>query len=333
MAFRSVLGFVLCSLVVACTESDSPGAGSPDSGLPGTGGTAGTAGAAGGPQAGSGGTGGTAGMAGGPAGSGGTGGSAGGPFLVLQRTYFPVDRPTDDYFSGFGIKPLTIVYQNEFGCPPNNEATTRAASLKYQNEGYDHRVFLDDECIPPEKFDTKVAGTTDKIATDNMNAMRNTVLWFKDESPGLKVGVYSYAPLPVETHYKGPGDYNESTYKALNDLMQPLADSMDFLSPSIYSTYADVSGWEWKARVMIGEARRLANGKPVYAFISPEYYRVPGQTGMVSHDYWKGVLETTKDAGAKGAVIFIWSDAVTVPVWDSNAGWWTATKEFMQANQ
>ena len=53
---------------------------------------------------------------------------------------------------------------------------------------------------------------------------------------------------------------------------------------------------------------------------------------MVSHDYWKSVLQTVKDAGANGAVIFIWGDNAGGPAWDSNAGWWTATKEFMQEN-
>jgi hypothetical protein len=253
-------------------------------------------------------------------------------FLVLQRTYFTSNRPTDAYFSGFGIKPLTIVYENEFGCPPNNEAQTRAASQTYQNQGYNHMIFLNDECVPPEQFDTNFAGVTVASATANMQQMKSTVSWFKNESPGIKVGVYSYAPLPVDIHYSGPQDYSESTYRGLNNLMQPLADSMDFLSPSLYCNYADVTGWEWEARVMIGEAKRLAKGKPVYAFISPQYYMVSGQTGMVSHDYWKSVLQTIKDAGANGTIIFVWNDNSGGPAFDPNAGWWTATKEFMQEN-
>ena len=56
-----------------------------------------------------------------------------------------------------------------------------------------------------------------------------------------------------------------------NDQLRPLAGAVDILFPSLYTFYTDQGGWVRYAYAQIAEARRNANGKPVYVFYGQQY--------------------------------------------------------------
>ncbi len=244
-----------------------------------------------------------------------------GSFLMLQRNYFGGSRPPDSYFQGFGIQTITPVYQNEFGCPPFVQATVQAAAAAHAGDGNKY-VFLNDECVDITRLDEAVVGRS--TATAKMNDMKQLYVWYK-AATSQTVGLYSYVPELIDIHWPGPSTYDPAAYQAINNVLQPLADAVDYLAPSIYCTSADTATMAWKIRTMVGEAVRLARGKPVYPFISPQYYH--SDRTLVPYSYWKMVLNTARASGASGAILFVWQP---IP-WDSTAGWWTAMKEFMGA--
>jgi hypothetical protein len=58
----------------------------------------------------------------------------------------------------------------------------------------------------------------------------------------------------------------------------------------LYTFYADRQGWVAYAIAQISEARRKAKGKPVYAFIWPQYHESNQLLGgqFLDADYWGG---------------------------------------------
>ena len=86
---------------------------------------------------------------------------------------------------------------------------------------------------------------------------------------------------------------------------------------------------------MVTEARRLAKGKKVIAFIAPGYHPsgdLPHQ--YASYDVWKNVLHVIKDsAKADGFIMFAGLNALGDQYSDwprvDTSGWWRATKEFL----
>ncbi len=239
-------------------------------------------------------------------------------FLLLQRTYFGTGRPSDAQFLSYGISPAAAVYQDEFGCPPPNQSTIQAAATTHLGDG--KYVFLNDECLDVSQYDYLIVGAP--TATANINDMVQTYRWYKTMT-SQTVGLYSYVPETIDYHWVSPSGYDAGTYAALNNFLQPIADAEDYIAPSIYNTITDSATMQWKVETMTREAVRVAKGKPVYPFISPQYYYSDMTT--VPYGYWKMVLNTLKSSGASGAIIFVWQAIA----WDENAGWWTATKEFL----
>ena len=249
-------------------------------------------------------------------------------FLVLGELFF-TNQPDNSYFEGYGIEHDHVAYQAQLGAPAV-EGMVRAEALKSLGESYNGIVQMDYEYYGP---DARLMGN----AKAHAEALKlcETLRWFKSEEPTLSVAFFEMVPLTDLDAYLNPTDF--AAWKAANDQLQVLADSVDYLCPSLYAYYADTAQYIGYATAVIREAKRMAKGKPVYPYISPHY--MPGLTGMppsdssghdVSHDYFATILRAITNAGADGAIIF----AGTYPtfgnhVWDSSAGWWTATKEFL----
>ena len=240
-------------------------------------------------------------------------------FFMLQRMYWGTGRPTDAYFQDFGINPLTVVYQDETGCPPFVQATVQAAAAAHAGDGHQY-ANVDMECLDASLYDSVVVGAS--TAKSNMNDVKQMYNWYK-AATSQTVGLYGFTPEEVDIHWVSPTGFNLSEYQTINNVMQPLADAEDYLSPSIYTTITDSVAMQWKVQIMTQEAVRLAKGKPVYPFISPQYYS--SDMTLVSYGFWKMILNTLKSSGASGAIVFVWQPIT----WDSTAGWWTATKEFI----
>jgi hypothetical protein len=249
-------------------------------------------------------------------------------FLVLGELFYQ-NQPDDSYFEGYGIEHDHVAYQAQLGAPAV-ESMVRAEALKSLGKSYNGIVQMDYEYYGP---DARLMGN----AKAHAQALKlcETLRWFKSEEPTLSVAFFEMVPLTDLDAYLNPSDF--AAWNAANDQLQVLADSVDYLCPSLYAYYADTAQYVGYATAVIREAKRMAKGKPVYPYISPHY--MPALTGMpasdssghdVSHDYFATILRAIKNAGADGAIIF----AGTYPtfgnhIWDSSAGWWTATKEFL----
>jgi hypothetical protein len=144
------------------------------------------------------------------------------------------------------------------------------------------------------------------------------------------IGIYGLPPIIDYWRAVQPRNSQQfMAWQAANDVVAPLVDSVDALFPSLYTFYDDQNGWETYARANVAEARRLAKGKPVYAFILMVYHdsnpTLRGQ--LIPQDYWQRQLRVLSQV-ADGVVI--WGGYKLN--WDEEAGWWLATKDFLQAN-
>jgi len=159
-----------------------------------------------------------------------------------------------------------------------------------------------------------------------------TVLrWFKATQPAEIVGYYGVVPTrdywrAVKEPSTHGGQAGYEAWQAENDRLRPLADAVDVLFPSIYTFYPDREGWKLYAAAQIAESRRLASGKPVYAFLWPQYHdsnRILGEQ-YLPPDYWRMELEFLREH-ADGVVIWGgWQQQ-----WDEDAPWWVETKAFL----
>jgi hypothetical protein len=243
-------------------------------------------------------------------------------FLVLGE-FFYKGQPADSSFERMGIHMTHVVYQDQLGSP-SNESMVRAQARASVGRGYNNMVQMDQEY-----WDTGATRVGITAAHANARKLCETFRWFKSEEPTLSVGFYSLVPTTDLYAYLRPTTF--AAWQRGNDALQILADSVDYLCPGIYAYYADTAQYAGYARAIIAEAKRLARGKPVYPFVSP-YFHPSGNHPKqeVTQDYFARILKTTIEAGANGVIIF----AGTTPdygdsLWDDNAGWWTATKEFL----
>lgn len=246
------------------------------------------------------------------------------PFIIFDGTLYS-NKPD---FSAYGVQPITIVYAGKFGADwykssnrlPSIEAV-EAVAQEAREKGF--TVVLDIEHWPLKGLP--------ELVEDSKKKYKTVLEWFKSAAPGLTVGYYGAMPLrDYWRAIKGPVDPDYHSWQGDNDQIAPLAD-VDALFPSLYTFYPDQVGWKKYAIAQIEEARRHAGGKPVYAFLCPQYHdsnRILGGQ-YVSQAYWKLQLETTRQY-ADGIVIWGGWGANNRPAeWDESAGWWQVTKEFL----
>jgi hypothetical protein len=149
---------------------------------------------------------------------------------------------------------------------------------------------------------------------------------------GFSGPVGYYGVIPIIDYWRAIGLPNSKPYQAWqaeNDLFQPVADAVDVLFPSLYTFYDDQSGWTKYAIANLSEARRLARGKPIYAFIWPQYHDSNPKLGLtfIPGKFWTLQLQTLAKY-ADGVVIWGgWQK-----VWDERSEWWQATRQFMRTS-
>jgi hypothetical protein len=248
-------------------------------------------------------------------------------FTVLQEFFF-LSQPPDSFFEGFGIKSDFVIYGSWVGNPPK-ENLVRSTVLRAADQPlYEGMLQYNLECW---ETDYRIVGS----AQAQINALlyAQTIKWAKSQEPGLKIGLYSQVPVTDLYAYTSPSKLAE--WQQGGDILQPLADVLDYLCPSAYCYYDDSTQYGGYATAMVVEAKRLAKGKKVYPFVSPQYHPSgdhPNQ--FVSKAYFAKVLRTIKEAGADGVIIWGGNMAMgkTMSTWDPNAGWWQAVKEFMASN-
>ena len=246
------------------------------------------------------------------------------PFIVFDATLYK-DKPS---FSDYPVlRPITVLYewplfltgQSSTGMPSEQKVRSVVKELGAGSEP----VVLDIERWPLKGDAQAVKTSVSKLLT--------VLSWIKDEMPHAKIGTYGTVPLPDYWRaIRGQTNAEFQVWQQDNDRLDELLPHMDALYPSIYTFYSDRQGWVTYAIAQIGEARRKAKGKPVYAFLWPQYHESNHLIGLkpIEPDYWELQLNTVFQY-ADGVVIWGGWGKHEPESWNENAPWWQVTKRFM----
>lgn len=180
-----------------------------------------------------------------------------------------------------------------------------------------------------------IAAASNKTVDASMNKMIHIITTSRKANPNVKYGYYGCVPL---RDYWSPVKNKPELikkWKEANDYLKPLADSVDVICPSLYAFYNDYDAWVKYAKANIEEAKRLANGKPVYAFLWPKYHNSNKESGkkFIEKEFWKLQLETVYNSGIDGVIIWDSSMVTNNPedkVWDPSREWWKETVSFLK---
>jgi hypothetical protein len=246
------------------------------------------------------------------------------PFVVFDATLYK-NKPS---LGAYHVRPITVLYESRLfaanqspaAMPP--EAIVR--SLAYELRGSPDPVVIDIERWPLKGDGPTVQSTVGKFLS--------VLSWGKSEASSVPFGVYGTVPVP--DYWRAIRNSESAEFRSWqqdNDRLEGISDRVDALFPSIYTFYPDRQGWVTYAIAQIAEARRKAKGKPVYAFLWPQYHESNLLLGLrpLDQDYWELQLNTVAQH-ADGAVIWGGWGANGPEPWNEEAPWWQVTKRFMR---
>jgi hypothetical protein len=238
-------------------------------------------------------------------------------FPILERLRF--EGAPD--FSTFGIEPITVLGDVNLGYEGVPENDRIAAVLKT-----DERSDIIVVNIERWRLDTPEQRS---VALRNFET---TLERFRKVDQKVKLGIYSM--VPVRDYWRAIGSRGSKAYQAWQDentQMKRLADMVDVLFPSLYTFYDDPENWLRYAEANLSEARRVADGKPVYCFLWPQFH---GSLEPIPGNLWRLQLETCYRL-ADGIVM--WGamkpegSSTGRPHWEPNAAWWLETVSFVES--
>ena len=246
------------------------------------------------------------------------------PFVVFDGTLFK-NKPS---LVPHHVRPITLLYESRLfvanqsadAVPP--EAIVR--SLAHELRSSPEPAVLDIERWPLTGDGLTVQSTVGKFLS--------VLSWAKGEAPNVRFGLYGTVPVPDYWRaIRDPVSEEFRSWQQDNDRLEAVSDRVDALFPSIYTFYPDRQGWVTYAIAQIAEARRKAKGKPVYAFLWPQYHESNRLLGLqpLDPDYWELQLNTAAQH-ADGLVIWGGWGANGPEPWNEEAPWWQVTKRFMK---
>lgn len=250
----------------------------------------------------------------------------GGPqtdFAIFDATQY---RGKPD-LTAYGIRPLPVVYGHFFWEDrkvkddlPDKEFVKRLLSkASYQ---------ADIICLDVEHW--KISA-----GSDNWASISKYIALLETARAVLPQSAIGYYGMPPKRDYfasiAGPQSKDFKAWERLNSNLTNLARHVDILFPSLYTFYRKPAEWERYAVNTIQACQRY--GKPIYPFLWPQYHESNRRYGLdyIEPDFWRRQLETVA-RHAHGVVIWGgWDFAHQCPAtWDEEAGWWQATKAFIQ---
>lgn len=229
-------------------------------------------------------------------------------------------------FLKFNINPIKVIYIHSFW-DDLNEIQDMPSKSKIQSVARSIDEKYKNVVIDIEHWDLFDGSEINKV---NEKRLIDVIEWMREVREGVNYG--HYALIPVREYHRSL-KANDSSEKIAwikeNDKLNNLVDSVDTIYPSLYTVRDKPELWKKMAVENLKQARRISNGKPVHAFLWPQYHEgnkeKRGQ--YLDKQYWRMQLETVY-ANADGIVI--WGGWDNGPAkWDSDAGWWIATKEFL----
>lgn len=246
-------------------------------------------------------------------------------FHVFDATLYKNKPPLGMY----DFHPLSILYEWRL-IPGDSPAGFLPAERLVRTIAGEYRGVTEPLVIDIERWPLK-GGAADVQST--VGRFASVLAWVKNEIPGVRIGVYGTVPLP--DYWRAIRDPRSPEYRSWqrdNDQLEDLVAQVDALFPSLYTFYPDRQGWVTYAIAQLTEAKRKANGKPVYAFLWPQYHESNRLLGLrrLDPDYWELELKTVYQY-ADGVVIWGgWGDKGP-ELWDEDAPWWQVTKRFLAA--
>lgn len=225
-----------------------------------------------------------------------------------------------------GLTPIRVdgrgFWKGEDNSQPNREAcqqTARAAAKEVS-----HFV------INIEHWNVNINKDSKAEVQKSIEKLVQVIEWMRQAAPSLKLSIYGIPPVrdywtPVRNL---PG--GRSSWRTANQFLKPIADASDFITPSLYTFYEDIPGWVTYASANIEEAQQF--GKPVYPFLWCRYH-ISNRTRrnqFIEGDYWRTQLETVRDRGANGVVLWDWAghDKPRTNRLDTSQSWWQETVKF-----
>jgi hypothetical protein len=221
--------------------------------------------------------------------------------------------------------------QGSFPGANANEAGVRQLAREVADSGHDLIVFDNETWHFDIRFYSRAV--VDKTIAD----MKQLIGWVRDERPQLKVGIYGYMSQSDDnssfvwqlgSENAAAGDvwyqYNMqnfaerfATWQATSDYLKPLAESVDYMFPVLYTGTTDMDMWERTAKSTIEDSRRY--GKPVIPFLMPYYHEGAG-TNLIGTELptvdWQRELDVVHQY-ADGAVIWTSQPSVGNEAWIS----------------
>lgn len=201
-------------------------------------------------------------------------------FVVFDATLYK-NKPS---LAAYHVRPITLLYESRLFVANQSPAAmppeTIARSLAYELRGSSEPLVLDIERWPIKGDDLAVQSTVAKFLS--------VLSWVKAEAPNVRVGIYGTVPIPDYWRaIRDPASVEFRSWQQDNDRLEGISDRIDAIFPSLYTFYPDRQGWVTYAIAQIAEARRKARGKPVYAFLWPQYHESNRLLGLqpLDQDY------------------------------------------------
>ena len=141
------------------------------------------------------------------------------------------------------------------------------------------------------------------------------------------LGYYGVIPVVDFRRAAHPGTPGYEQWRHENDVMSTLIDDVDFVAPSLYTLTADRAEWRQFAKAQLREARRIARGRPVIAFIWPRYHQ--GLKGR-SLDYLEPdfLLEQLRLVSSCADGVIFWEYGDREP-WRDSLPWISPLRQFV----
>jgi len=233
-------------------------------------------------------------------------------FTVYDNTFYPnVD------LEQFGAVKSNVVYEapvaQSAGQNPNNFRGARPywAELALPSQAaYEALVRRTARNPGPVvlDFETLYLRGSAAVARRRFQKLRTLLAWAHQAVPGRTVGYY--------------GVLGNTAPRYLG-LERRLATGEDALFPSLYTFTDSRAAWSRRFHIIMSEAAAVAPGKPVYAYLWPQYH---GGTKWAGHyltpDYWHYELEA---ATRLCSGVVIWGPSNS----DPDQRWVRATASFL----
>lgn len=175
----------------------------------------------------------------------------------------------------------------------------------------------------------------DDIAMKNIDKYIEVITLFKKLRPDLKFGFYGV--LPNRDYWSSiSSDFEKiNNWNIINKRLKKLAEYVDIICPSLYTFYDNEEDWNIYAIENIKRAKEY--GKPIYAFIWPQFHRSNKVIGgeYLGSDFFKNQLNLLKNIDS----IVIWGGWDSSKIgkerkleWKEENDWWKITKAFIISN-